>query len=94
MLKHKDGFVMKPVQNNTRGKTEIEFYEQIMNSPIPILSQLQNLIPRFLGLHQFVSDGAGTNSCHFYSKEPNIVLNKNVVTQYIISSKWKMLLLE
>lgn len=59
MLKHLDGFVMKTVQNNERGKREIEFYEQVFHSTNPIICQLSNLIPRFLGLHQFISDGLG-----------------------------------
>lgn len=59
MLKHIDGYVMKPVQNNQRGKTEIEFYEQVFQSSHPTLSKLKCLVPHFFGLHQFVSDTAG-----------------------------------
>lgn len=68
MLKHIDGFVMKPVQNNHRGKTEMEFYEQIFHSTHPVISKLKHLIPHFFGLHQFVSDMSGKNgncSTHF-----------------------------
>lgn len=58
MLKHVDGYVMKPVQNNQRGITEIEFYKQILQTGHPTLAKLKCLIPRFFGLHQFVSDTA------------------------------------
>jgi hypothetical protein len=58
MLKHIDGYVMKPVQNNERGKTEIEFYEQIFQSSHPVISKLKQIVPHFFGLHQFVSDTA------------------------------------
>ena len=66
MLKHNDGFVMKTVQNNQRGKTEIEFYEQIYNSSHPVISKLRNLTPHFFGLHQFVSDMAGSKNITKY----------------------------
>lgn len=59
MLKHKDGLVMKPVQKNRRGKTEIEFYEEISQSSHPTISRLQQLIPKFFGLHNFVTDLSG-----------------------------------
>lgn len=59
MLKHKDGFVMKPVQSNQRGKTEIDFYEEIFQSSHPVISKLQKLVPDFFGLHQFVTDISG-----------------------------------
>jgi len=71
MLKHLDGFVMKTVQNNERGKREIEFYEQVVHSTSPIICQLRNLIPRFLGLHQFISDG----SVHYYIKMEDVAAN-------------------
>lgn len=61
MLKHKDGFVMKPVQNNQRGKTEIDFYEEIFQSSHPVISKLQKFVPVFFGLHQFVTDLSGIN---------------------------------
>lgn len=59
MLKHVDGFVMKPVQQNKRGKTEIEFYEQILNSSNPVICKLKLFTPCFFGLHQFVSEKSG-----------------------------------
>lgn len=59
MLKHRDGFVMKPVQNNMRGKREIEFYEEINQSAEPILSRLQDIIPKFYGVEEFVTDRSG-----------------------------------
>ncbi|KAI9555065.1 hypothetical protein GHT06_020365 [Daphnia sinensis] len=68
MLKHIDGYVMKPVQNNQRGKTEIEFYEQVFQSAHPTLSKLKGLIPHFFGLHQFVSNTA----VHYYIKMEDI----------------------
>nr|CAG4643412.1 EOG090X0AVR [Ilyocryptus agilis] len=68
MLKHADGFVMKPVQNNQRGKIEIEFYEQVSRSTHPVISQLQNLIPRFLGIHKFGVD----NSVNYFIKMEDI----------------------
>lgn len=58
MLKHIDGYVMKPVQNNQRGKTEIEFYEQVFKSSHPVVSKLKQIVPHFFGLHQFVNDTA------------------------------------
>ena len=58
MLKHSDGFVMKPVQNNERGRIEIEFYEQVMHSSHPPINQLKKFVPRFLGLHQFLNENS------------------------------------
>jgi len=71
MLKHLDGFVMKAVQNNERGKREIEFYEQVFHSTNPSICQLRNFIPRFLGLHQFISEG----SVQYYIKMEDIAAN-------------------
>lgn len=56
VLKHKSGFVMKPKQEDDRGKRELEFYQTVFGhgyektcSP-KVRSQLRNLIPEFLGL--------------------------------------------
>lgn len=68
MLKHIDGYVMKPVQNNERGKTEIEFYEQIFQSSHPVISKLKQIVPHFFGLHQFVSDTA----IHYFIKMEDV----------------------
>lgn len=60
MLKHQDGFVMKPVQDDERGNNEINFYEQVFQSSDPVLSRLKKNIPVYLGLHQFVTHNAST----------------------------------
>lgn len=62
MLKHSEGFVMKPVQDDERGKTEINFYEQVFQASHPIVSRLQKLVPKYLGLHKFVTDDEGTDA--------------------------------
>ena len=64
MLKHTEGFVMKPVQNDVRGQTEIEFYKSIFLSPSAnsAVSKLQQLIPKFLGIHSFSTNTAGKNA--------------------------------
>jgi len=59
MLKHTtEGYVMKPVQNDERGKKEIEFYEDVFLSAnaCSVITHLRDLVPRYLGLHQFISD--------------------------------------
>lgn len=92
MLKHIDGYVMKPVQNNQRGKTEIGFYEQVFQSSHPTLSKLKCLVPHFFGLHQFVSDTAGKT---IYIKVTCVSCNKLffcVLLQFITTLKWKILL--
>lgn len=68
MLKHSDGFVMKPVQNNERGRIEIEFYEQVMHSSHPTINQLKKFVPRFLGLHQFLNE----NSMNYFIKMEDV----------------------
>lgn len=72
MLKHSDGYVMKPVQINERGKIEIEFYEEVTQSLNPTVSQLKLFIPRFLGLHQFVNENSG-NSSWLYKLDMKII---------------------
>lgn len=59
MLKHADGYVMKPVQDDERGKKEVEFYEQVQHSSHPVISELREMIPHFLGLHQFICNDSG-----------------------------------
>jgi hypothetical protein len=62
MLKHTtEGYVMKPVQNDERGKKEIEFYEDVFLSAnaCSVITHLRDLVPRYLGLHQFISDDSG-----------------------------------
>lgn len=87
MLKHADGFVMKPVQKDKRGKTEIEFYEQVSHSTHPVVSQLQNLIPRFLGIHKFALNNAGIISFDPYMYESNVW---NVFCKYTANYFLKM----
>ena len=62
MLKHTtEGHVMKPVQDDERGKKEIEFYEDVFLSAnaCSVITHLRDLVPRYLGLHQFISDDSG-----------------------------------
>jgi len=70
MLKHTEGFVMKPVQNDVRGQTEIEFYKSIFLSPSanPAISKLQQLIPKFLGIHSFSTNTA----VHYFIKMEDV----------------------
>ena len=65
LLKHAKGYVMKPVQNDNRGRIEIDFYENVFHSPTnEVTSKLQNLIPKFLGLHEFANNSTGlTHIC-------------------------------
>jgi len=57
---------MKPVQNDNRGRIEIDFYENVFLSPNNgATSKLQNLIPKFLGLHEFVTNSTGL-SCFLF----------------------------
>ena len=60
MLKHSKGFVMKPVQNDDRGRIEMEFYENVFQDRIAnsVVSKLQHLIPKFLGIHSFSTSNA------------------------------------
>lgn len=64
MLKHLgEGYVLKPVPNDKRGKREIKFYEDVFlrNDRGPHSLRLRNLVPRFIGLHQFISDNDSVN---------------------------------
>ena len=66
MLKHQDGFVMKPVQDDDRGNNEINFYEQVFQSSSdPVLYKLKKHIPCYLGLHQFVTENASMAFINF-----------------------------
>lgn len=68
MLKHHDGFVMKPVQNDKRGNNETNFYDEVSQSTDPLLLRLKNHIPAFLGLHQFVTEHASMQFLNFQVK--------------------------
>ena len=51
---------MKPVQNDDRGRIEMEFYENVFQDRIAnsVVSKLQHLIPKFLGIHSFSTSNA------------------------------------
>lgn len=46
MLKHKDGYVLKPLLKPVHAKTEIEFYEGLATAPYVNLSPF---VPKFYG---------------------------------------------
>ncbi|XP_039277962.1 inositol polyphosphate multikinase isoform X2 [Nilaparvata lugens] len=49
MLKHEDGYLMKPIVRPVQGERELAFYEQVQQSSDPILSTFKTFIPEYYG---------------------------------------------
>lgn len=48
-MKHKDGYVLKPVPHPVYGVREINFYKMLQTTSEPILKQLNSFVPHYLG---------------------------------------------
>ncbi|XP_069682869.1 inositol polyphosphate multikinase isoform X1 [Periplaneta americana] len=49
MLKHKDGYVLKPIEKPLYGEREIKFYQDLQRATDPVSVELRKLVPKFLG---------------------------------------------
>ncbi|XP_063243218.1 uncharacterized protein LOC134542688 [Bacillus rossius redtenbacheri] len=49
LLKHSDGYVLKPIQKPDHGEREIRFYEELQGSDDPVCAELRKFTPRYLG---------------------------------------------
>lgn len=63
MLKHKDGYVLKPLLKSDHAKTEIEFYHGLASASY---AGLMSFIPKFYGTAQI--------SMEMYSKNHVILV--------------------
>ncbi|XP_049774458.1 inositol polyphosphate multikinase isoform X1 [Schistocerca cancellata] len=49
MLKHKDGYVLKPIEKPVQGEREIKFYEELQEATDPVSTALRSFVPQYLG---------------------------------------------
>ncbi|XP_021922265.1 inositol polyphosphate multikinase isoform X2 [Zootermopsis nevadensis] len=49
MLKHKDGYVLKPIEKPAYGEREIKFYQDLQSANDAVSVELKKLVPKFLG---------------------------------------------
>ena len=49
LLKHKSGFVLKPMQSPPRGAREVKFYQHLYSSVQEDDIRMRNLAPKFFG---------------------------------------------
>jgi len=49
MLKHKDGYVLKPIEKPACGEREINFYQDLQRATDPVSVELKKLVPKYLG---------------------------------------------
>jgi len=49
MLKHKDGYVLKPIEKPACGEREIDFYQDLQYATDPVSVELKKLVPKYLG---------------------------------------------
>ena len=49
MLKHKDGYVLKPLEKPVQGEREVKFYQDLQRATDPLSAELKKLVPKFLG---------------------------------------------
>lgn len=49
MLKHKDGYVLKPIEKPACGERETNFYQDLQCATDPVSVELKKLVPKYLG---------------------------------------------
>ncbi|PNF25111.1 hypothetical protein B7P43_G02042 [Cryptotermes secundus] len=49
MLKHKDGYVLKPIEKPVYGEREIKFYEDLQSATDNVSVELRKFVPKYLG---------------------------------------------
>jgi hypothetical protein len=49
MLKHKDGYVLKPIEKPHYGDREIKFYEDLQSATDDVSIGLRKFVPKYLG---------------------------------------------
>lgn len=59
MMKHSEGYVLKPVPHVVYGPREINFYKTLETTHDPILKELKQFIPQYLGTTSVELDNKG-----------------------------------
>ncbi len=59
MMKHSEGYVLKPVPHPIYGPREINFYKTLETTCDPLLKDLKQYIPQFLGTTTIELDNKG-----------------------------------
>lgn len=59
MMKHSDGYVLKPVPHPVYGPREINFYKTLETTCDPLLKDLKQYIPQYLGTTSIELDNKG-----------------------------------
>ena len=59
MMKHSEGYVLKPVPHPVYGPREINFYKTLETTCDPILKELKQFIPQYLGTTSIELDNKG-----------------------------------
>jgi 1D-myo-inositol-tetrakisphosphate 5-kinase/inositol-polyphosphate multikinase len=49
MLKHKDGYVLKPIEKQSCGERETNFYQDLQCATDSVSVELKKLVPKYLG---------------------------------------------
>lgn len=68
MLKHKDGYVLKPIEKPAYGEREIKFYQDLQSANDAVSVELKKLVPKFLGTTTLKINEKGKNSIKFSDK--------------------------
>lgn len=64
MLKHKDGYVLKPIEKPVYGEREIKFYEGLQSATDNVSVELRKFVPKYLGTTTLRINEKG--KCFFY----------------------------
>lgn len=59
MMKHSEGYVLKPVPHPVYGPREINFYKNLETTCDPVLKELKQYIPQYLGTTSIELDNKG-----------------------------------
>jgi len=59
MLKHKDGYILKPIEKPDCGEREINFYQDLQCATDPVSVELKKLVPKYLGTTTLQINGKG-----------------------------------
>jgi len=59
MLKHKDGYILKPIEKAACGEREINFYKDLQCATDPVSVELKKFVPKYLGNTTLQINGKG-----------------------------------
>ena len=77
MMKHSEGYVLKPVPHPVYGPREINFYKTLETTCDPLLKDLKQYIPQYLG----------TTTIELDNKGNLVIINFIILTNFKVTTR-------